>query len=153
MKIYYASSTSSQWKTITNYGFSSIKPPKSLFPRILRKIQEKHVVINHNPRNLSAATSLSLVIWAFLKIFCIYLHINVACCVRKGCLFLCDVSHSGAAQSGGRASWDTKIGFVLLWPWSALTHSVLLPLVSGVVVVNKHLWEACVRPLPVCVLF
>ncbi len=62
--------------------------------------------------------------------------------MRRGSVFLCDVSHSGAAQSGGRASWDTKIGFVLPSPWSALTHSALLPLVSGVMTVNKHLCSA-----------
>lgn len=97
----------------------------------------QRAVIIHNPNNLSAATSFGSVISAFLKFPCIHLHINVARCVRRGSVFLCDVSHSGAAQSGGRASWDTKIGFVLLSPRSALTHSVLLPLVSAVVVVNK----------------
>lgn len=58
---------------------------------------------------------------------------------REGALFLCDVAHSGAAQSGGRASWDTKIGFVLCSPRSALTHSALLPLVTCVLMVNKHI--------------
>lgn len=63
--------------------------------------------------------------------------------MQRGSVFLCDVSQSGAAQSGARTSWDTKIGFVLLSPWSALTYSVLLRLVSGVVKVNKHLCAAC----------
>lgn len=135
------------WKTITLpyvWIFFSIKPLKSLFPSKLRKVSEKHMVIIHNPDNLSAATSFGSVIQLFLNFWCIHLHINVACCVQRGCVFLCDVSRSGAAQSGGRASWDTKIGFVLLAPRSALTHSVLLPLVSGVAVVNKHLCVACV---------
>lgn len=63
----------------------------------------------------------------------------------KGSSFLCDVLHSGTAQSGGRASWDTKIGFVLLSPRRALTHSASLPLVSCVFMVNKQICVVCAR--------
>lgn len=77
--------------------------------------------------------------------------------MRRGSVFLCDVSHSGAAQSGDGASWDTKIGFVLLSPWSVLTYSVLLPLVSGVCDGKTNTFAVCasVRVIPytcLCVL-
>lgn len=47
----------------------------------------KRAVIIHNPNNLSAATSFGSVILAFLKISCIHLHINVACCMWRGLRF------------------------------------------------------------------
>lgn len=71
--------------------------------------------------------------------------------MQRGSVFLCDVAHSGAAQSGSRASWDTKIGFVLCSPRSALTHSALLPLVNCVLMVNKHICTLSFAHVCVCV--
>lgn len=86
------------------FGFFSIKSIEVIVSQEIEESSIKHVVIIHNPDNLSVATSFGSVILAFLKFSCIHLHINVACCMQNGSVFLCDVSHSGAAQSGGRAS-------------------------------------------------